>query len=331
MKNKYQRARILIIDRKLSKGRIVKTQELRRLISQAGINVSLRQIEKDLEHMQEDLPIGYAAPISYNSKRKGYYYTDPDFTIQALGLKSEDVIALLFYAKTLEQYKGFKIFENILRAVEKVIDNSGMAKETKKLIANRTLIQTEKTQISKGIEFIEPILKAILEKQKIDFDYKKFDDLNFSKRTLSPILLKEDKNYWYVIGVTEDKKSFTTYALDRMSNLIITNKYFTVSLFDADTYFKYSFGVTVSEDNPTKIVLSFTPFQGNYLKALPIHETQEIIKDNEKELRISVIVKPSYEFFSKILSYGEDVKVVSPKSIVREVKKQIRASLQRYN
>ncbi len=126
MKNKYQRARILIIDRELSKGILVKTQKLQKLISQAGIAVSTRQIEKDIEHMQEDLPVGYSAPIAYDKRRKGFYYSDPEFTTQALGLKTEDVMALLFYAKTLEQYKGFEIFENVLNAIEKVIDNSGM-------------------------------------------------------------------------------------------------------------------------------------------------------------------------------------------------------------
>ncbi len=175
------------------------------------------------------------------------------------------------------------------------------------------MIQTEKTIVSKGIDFIEPILKAILEKQIINFDYKKFSDLSYSKKILLPILLKEDKNYWYVIGISENKKLPTTYALDRMKNLIITNKNFVPPSFNANEYFKYSFGITVSDEEPIKIVLSFTTYQGNYIKALPIHETQEIITDNEKELRISVIVKPSYEFYSKILSYGDCARVISPR------------------
>ena len=239
-------------------------------------------------------------------------------------------MALLFYAKTLEQYKGFEIFENVLNAIEKVIDNSGMAIETKNEIANRTLIQTEKTIVSKGIDFIEPILKAILEKQIINFDYKKFSDLSYSKKILLPILLKEDKNYWYVIGISENKKLPTTYALDRMKNLIITNKNFVPPSFNANEHFKYSFGITVSDEEPIKIVLSFTTYQGNYIKALPIHETQEIITDNEKELRISVIVKPSYEFYSKILSYGDCARVISPRSVVKDIKQQLEAAYKNY-
>lgn len=330
MKTKYQRARVLIIDRELSKRDYVKTKNLKSVIAGEGIKVTLRTIQKDLEQMHEDPPIGYAAPISFDSKRKAYYYTNRDFTIQAFGLNTEDIMTLLFYAKTLEQYNGFKIFEDILRTIEKVIDSFSFAKRTKDLIANRTLLQTEKVPIIHGIEFIEPIIKAIIEEQEIIFDYKKFEDTNPKKRRIAPILLKEDKNFWYIIGITESKKSPTTYALDRISNLVVTNKYFSPPTFDANNYFKYSFGITVSEEKPIEIILSFHPFQGNYIKAVPIHGTQKVIKDNKSELRISVKVKPSYEFYSKILSYGEDVKVISPKVIVNEIKRHIQATAQRY-
>jgi len=330
MKTKHQRARIQIIDRELSKHDFVKTSDLERIIACELLPVTCRTIQKDIELMQEDPPMGYAAPIEKNTKKKAYYYKDPNFTIQAFGLKTEDIMTLLFYARTLEQYKGYKIFEDILKTIEKVIDNFYIAKKTKESIANRTLLQTEKVTIIKGIEFIEPIIKSIIEKQEIIFDYRKFDDSCPTQRTLAPILLKEDKNYWYVIGMVNDKNLPTTFALDRISNLLVTNSYFTPPLFDAENYFKYSFGITVSDKNPVEIILSFNPFQGNYIKALPIHETQKIIKDNNKELRVSVKVKPSYEFYSKILSYGANVKVISPKSIVNEVKLQIKETYQSY-
>lgn len=330
MKNKHQWARIRIIDRELCKHDRVKTKDLVKIIAEEVIEVKQRTIEKDIELMKEDSLVGFSAPIEFDSKKKAYFYKDPDFTIQAFGLKSEDIMALQFYAKTFEQYKGIKIFEDILKAIERVIDNISIAKKIKESIANKTLFQTEKVLLIKGIELIEPLMKAIIEEQEIRFDYRKFQDPNPQKRILSPIFLKEDKNFWYVIGVLDGKNSLSTFALDRISNLVVTNKYFTPPAFDTKEYFKYSFGITVSEEKPIKIILSFKPYQGNYIKALPIHETQEVIKDSNKELRISVVVKPSYEFYSKILSYGEDVKVILPKSIAIKVKNKHSLASQRY-
>jgi predicted DNA-binding transcriptional regulator YafY len=331
MKTKHPRARIQIIDRELSKNKFVRTKDLKKIISNETLPITQRTIQKDIELMKENRPVGYAAPIGYNSKKKAYYYTDTDFTIQAFGLKEEDIMALIFYAKTLEQYRGVKIFKDILTAIEKVLENFDLAKKTREVIMNRTLLQTEKIIPIKGVEFIEKIIKAILANQKIIFDYKKFDSETTKRRTLSPVMLKEEKHFWYVIGILDDKQTLTTFALDRMSNLFVTNQYFKQIPFDPELYFKHSLGVTVEEKNPIEVVLSFKVLQGNYIKTLPIHESQKILKDNEKELQISIQVKPTYEFYSKILGYGSDVKVISPRSVAKEVKQRLQAALKNYN
>lgn len=330
MKTKHLIARIQIIDKELSQNKYVKTKDLVRIIAKETLPVTRRTIQKDIELMKEESKVGYSAPIAYDSKKRAYYYTDPNFTIQAFGLKEEDIMALLFYAKTLEQYKGVKIFKDILIAIEKVLENFDMAKKTRKAIMNRTLMQTEKIISIKGVEFIEKILKAIVANQKIIFDYTKFESEPTKSRILAPILLKEDRHYWYVIGALEGKDTLTTFALDRMSNLVVTNQYFNPIPFDSELYFKHSLGITVAEKIPVEVVLSFKAFQGNYIKTLPIHETQKILKDNEKELRISIQVKPTYEFYSKILGYGSDVKVISPRSVAKEIKQQLHTALKNY-
>lgn len=332
MYSNNQRGRIEIINSVLASKEYVKTKKIVEIIqNELDISFSPRTIQKDIELMKRTWPYGYNAPIEWDKKKKAYYYSDRNFTIQAFGLKEEDVKALLFYAKTLEQFKGIKIFESILIAIEKVIDRLNTIDKMKDSFSNRNILLTERIPICKGIEFIEPIITAIIKNQKITFDYTKFGEETAQMRTLDPILLKEDKNFWYVLGILNEKKSLTTFALDRISNLIVTNRSYKPKSFDADNYFKHSFGITVSEKKPIRIILAFSRFQGNYIKSVPIHSTQKIITDNKSELRISVIVKPSYEFYSKILSYGGDVKVISPKTIVSEVKRHIQAAFQLYN
>lgn len=135
---------------------------------------------------------------------------------------------------------------------------------------------------------------------------------------------------WYMIGSIDGKKLVTTFAVDRISNIRIVNKRIRKIQFDPKTYFKYSFGVTVSEADPIEVILSFTPQQGNYLKTLPIHETQNIKVDNDDEFRISIKVQPSYEFYSKILSYGNSVRVISPKSVMIRLKETLQKTLALY-
>lgn len=330
MKSKQQRARIIIIDQELSRNKYVKTRDLLDKIATEAVPVRLRTIQKDIELMKDGSLLGYNAPIKYDDHKKAYYYTNSDFTISKLGLLVDDMMALLFYERTLEQYQGIRIFDGILKAVSKVIKNSDITPKIKNIAADRTILQLEKIPLIKGIEYIEPILNAIVDNLKIEIYYKKFQDTEPTKRVLSPVLIKEDKNYWYVLGYTEGKNTLTTFALDRISEFKCTGLHFSPCIFNFTNYFKYSFGITVSEKKPILIKLSFTPHQGNYLKALPLHETQKIIRDTDKELTISIKIKPSYEFYSKILSYGADVRLISPVTVVKTIKALLNSTIQQY-
>ena len=330
MKSKYQKGRIEVIDRELSKKNWVKTSELRDIVNdELDINITTRTIQKDLEYMLSSPPMGYGAPIKKDTKNKGYCYTDRNFSIRSFGLRKEDINALLFYSKTLNQYQGIKIFEDIAKAIEKVLDKFKIRAEVKELIKSRIIVQAERMPPIKGHEYIQVIAEALQERKYIEFTYNPFGKSK-SKRVLAPCLIKEDLHLWYVLGFIEGKDTPTTFALDRMSDLKLIDKTFDSIDFNSHEYFKYSFGVTVIGNKPIKVILSFTPQQGNYIKALPIHPTQQIIKDNSKELKVSVMVKPSYEFYSKILGYGEGVKVVSPPAIVKEVKETLKLVLKSY-
>lgn len=330
MKTKYQWARMQIIDRELNKHDLVKTKDLVKIIKrELDIPVSSRTIQKDLEQMQEEPPMGFTAPIGKDVIKKAYFYKEP-FTIRAFGLKEEHINALLFYSKTIHQYHEYKIFSDIAIAIEKVLNSAKIMPGLRKLVKSRVIIQTEKALPIKGHEYIPVITQALEENKKISFEYRPFGKKS-SQRKLSPCLLKEDKHMWYILGILEGQNFPRTFALDRIFSLVILEENFEPYNFNHEEYFKYSFGITVLDVDPTEVILSFSPSQGNYLKALPIHWSQNIIKDNNREFRISLQVKPSYEFYAKVLSYGASVKVIKPKAIADEVKKLIRNNLLRYS
>jgi hypothetical protein len=55
------------------------------------------------------------------------------------------------------------------------------------------------------------------------------------------------------------------------------------------------------------VINSFTSFQGRFVKSLPLHPSQEIIKDDEEEDRliIQLNVYPTFGLVMQILSYGK--------------------------
>ena len=194
---KHPLGRYLIIDRELNRKEWVKTRELKRIIEEElSIVVSERTINDDIIAMREDPLLGYEAPIEIDTKRKAYFYTDPNYTIKAFKLREGDINALMFYAKTLSLYKEYDVFKDFANAIDKVLDAVKIRKNIKEAAKSRSIIQTEKGHSNKGNEFISMLIQALEENREIEISYKKFGRENISRRKLQPYFLKEDKFRW---------------------------------------------------------------------------------------------------------------------------------------
>ncbi|MGV3612246.1 MAG: helix-turn-helix transcriptional regulator [Fluviicola sp.] len=295
-----------------------------------GIEVEYRTIQNDLQNLKDDPTIlGYELNIEYDTRsRKWFSDNIPKEIFTLLELKDGEVTALLFYAKTMSQYSEYPFFKELSIAIRKVLDSANISDNLKQLFEAKSL-ETEKHLPVEGVELIPDILQAIHFRKEITIDYKKHDH-ELKTHVIRPILLKEDKKLWYVVGIKPDHDHKTTFALDRIMSIELTDNEFEPIEFNSEDYFKYSFGITVPEDDPVKVILSFDPLQGNYIRTLPIHSTQEILTDNENEFRIQVTVRPSYEFYSTIRSYGEAVKVIEPEFVSNEILKSLINTVELY-
>lgn len=323
---KHPFGRYQIIDRELCRKDWVKTKELVEIIEEElSINVSNKTVNNDINAMRFDKLLGYYAPIEDDPKNKAYYYSDKNYTIKAFGLKDGDINALKFFANTLNQYKDYEVFKDFSNAIEKVLDAVKIRSGLNNFEKAKRVVQTEQTPKLTGGELIPQIVQALDENRLVKFEYQKFDGSESKWITIEPHLLKEDRHRWYVIGKLEKYPDpTTTYALDRMTSVQLLEDKFTPVDFDFEEYYRFSFGITVPKDDPIEVILSFTPKQGKYLKTLKIHPTQFELIDNDKEYRISINVKPTWEFYEEILGYGNTVQILSPIPVIHEFKEKIK-------
>lgn len=298
----------------------------------SGIDTSYRTIQKDLQDLKDDpLIFGRDLNIKFDPRKKKWRSDGiPKEIFSLLELEDGEVTALLFYAKTVNQYREYPLFKEMSEAIRKVIDSANISDNLKQLFESNTLLETEKHEPLKGVELIPDILQSIYHRKKIFVEYQKFDRDDVKTHEVKPILLKEDKQMWYIICKNVKYDSFMILALDRIVSITETEEIFEPIAFNSEEHFRYSFGITVSEEDPIDVIISFTPMQGNYLRILPIHTTQQILMDNEFEFRIQIKVIPSYEFFSKIRSYGGQAQIISPETIRKEFQISLTNTLSLY-
>ena len=173
-----------------------------------------------------------------------------------------------------------------------------------------------------GTENLYGLLHAIKNKLAIKFSYLKFWEDKVSQRLVEPYGLKEFKNRWYVLAKDSKDGGVKSFALDRLSDLEFTNSTFEIPYdYNLEESYRYCFGIISPDDeHPQEIVLSFNPFQGKYIKTLPLHETQQVLIDNENELQVKLYLCITYDLVMELLSYGDNMMVLQPNSLADEIK-----------
>lgn len=176
------------------------------------------------------------------------------------------------------------------------------------------------------------LLHAIKNKLQIKFSYQKFWEDEITQRTAEPYALKEFKNRWYILAKDSKDGNIKSFALDRLTNLEITNRTFeSPRTYNIEESYRYCFGIiSPTEEEPQEIILSFDPFQGKYIKTLPLHDTQQVLADTEDELQIKLKLCVTHDLIMELLSYGHNLKVLQPKSLIEEIKKAHEKAFKQY-
>lgn len=183
-----------------------------------------------------------------------------------------------------------------------------------------------------GTEHLYGLLHAIKNKLQIKFTYQKFWEEELSRRLVEPYALKEFKNRWYIMAKDSKDNNIKSFALDRLTNLEITNQsYQYPDNYSIEQSYRYCFGIiSPNDEKPQDIILSFEPFQGKYIKTLPLHSTQQVLVDNDQEMKIKLKLCLTHDLLMELLSYGDNMKVIEPKSLVDQIKQAHEKAYRQY-
>ena len=186
-------------------------------------------------------------------------------------------------------------------------------------------------EVPSARQFLSPLISALKEKATITFGYSPLSRTGAPKKvTLEPYFLKIFKLRWYVTGRNVAEGTIKTYALDRMTDLVLMDRTFTPATdFDPDEYFRYSFGIVFSQGEPKRVVLRTDLRQAKYFRALPLHPSQsEMVSDTYSIFSFTLRLTP--DLVAELLSYGPNVTVLSPPELRAMMTQSLRESLSNY-
>lgn len=161
--------------------------------------------------------------------------------------------------------------------------------------------------------------KAIVNKRKVNIHYHSLFENKVIDVELCPYHLLYNQRAWYVLGLSSLHKNIRTFKLNRIRELKNTEKCFlNGGEFDLYEYLGRAWSM-IPEGKIYHIKLRFLPRVAHNVTEVQWHSTQKVSYNGDGSANIEFRVDGLGEIIWWILSYGDQVQVLAPKTLRNKV------------
>lgn len=179
--------------------------------------------------------------------------------------------------------------------------------------------------VPSGGENLEKVFKAMSDSKKLEVDHLKYEKPELKHFSIEPYCAVLHNQRWYVLGKLDNGKLYT-FSIDRMKKVVISDKRFVMDEgFSTSAYFDDIIGIYNSGRPKEKVIFRAFGTEPAYLRDLPLHHSQKEIGSGDGYSDFMIEVRPNNELIALLLYKRERIKVLSPASIVEEMKAAVSA------
>lgn len=281
--------RYTLLIEKINIGTFPPFSELKDFLEDHGFTISPRTLQRDIEQIRNE----FCIEILYNRSRNGYY------------IDKENSNNLEPFIKFLEIAGTGEIISDTLRDGKEVLNYMSFESEGS----------------LRGIENLKDLVHAVKNHRKVKFTHENYFKGTKKQIALNPYHLKEYQNRWYVYGSLEGTTTFRTFGIDRITELrVLADKFKPDSKINPVKIFGEVIGLTYSFSKIEEVDIWLSSQQVKYVESLPFHHTQRFIETNKDGAILRINVRLNFELTQKIMTLGDNAKVLKPQVLVDEVK-----------
>lgn len=181
-------------------------------------------------------------------------------------------------------------------------------------------------------DHLSTVLEAMKSNNMLHITFKAFTMKEPKRFLVEPYCVKMSAQRWYMLARNTEHKNLRLYSLDRIEAVEISNTRFVLpDDFNAKDYFAEFFGIVLDESVPLQtIILRADKYHQNYMRTLPLHPTQREIFACDDYADFELKLRPTYDFYMKLMSFGNMIKVLEPKNLQEEICKWLENTIEMY-
>lgn len=291
-------------------------------------SVKKRQVYDDIIFMESAQGWSIELQRKKDGRNVYFHYTNKHYSINQSPLNQVELSQIKEVLLTLSRFQGMPQFEWVQDISGRLqgLSHGGLAVVGK-------IIDFEQNQFLHGLDLIADLFNAIHNKRVLEIVYAPFKENKELTYIFHPYYLKQYNLRWFLFGQTTDMEKLTNLALDRIVSLKeVPEIYKTNTTIDFNEHFDDIIGVSIPTNaSPEKIVLLVSNALLPYIQTKPIHGSQKAPKSTDLGSMIELNLIVNYELISKLLSFGDGIKVLEPEHLTNSIKEKIENMLKSYS
>ncbi len=325
-KNKTQIQRLIFVDRAIREG--MKRGKLANCKTiAAAYEVSYKSIMRDIDYLKNQCD----APIRYDPKRYGFYFTEENYQLPAINISESDLFAIYIARKAMEQHKNTPIYRKLLSVFSKIEESLPERISISPAWVDNRISVFSDFQTSIDPQVWDTVAEALHHFRRLQITYLKPGTKKATCREVDPYHTVSFHGEWYLIGFCHLRKEIRVFAVSRIKQAKRQNNIFTIpDDFNFESFTDSHFGIfSGSQQHDVKI--HFSAAHAPYVLEREWHPSQTIKKRKDGSLILSFSTNHLFEVKRWILSWGSGVEVLAPEELRTDIHREIQKALQAYD
>ena len=279
--------------------------------------VSTKTILRDIDFLRDQL----GAPVKYDARKRGYYYSDPVYMLPSVAMSEGELLALMVGTQALYGLRGTPIADQlklVLGKLSEVLPDE-ISLRPLELFSNFSFSSPPSLPLKSGTW--ETVIKALLSKRQMEIIY------HGKVSRIHPLHIANLQGEWYLFVRFFDYDNFRQISMGRIEEAKLLDKRVNSSGFDPEVFLSDTLYRFAGDNEPFSVTLLFDTEVSDAVLEREWHPNQKTEELPDGRVRLTFSAKGRIEVKRWILAWGRHCSVESPSWLKTMLNEEIQAML----
>jgi predicted DNA-binding transcriptional regulator YafY len=314
--------RLQTIHHEIKEGRSPNTSSLARQLS-----VSSKTVQRDIDYLRDELE----APIEFRREENGYAYSRDDYVLPFLPVDGQDLFSIGVAAQVLALLGGTPLARSLRSCYERLARLMPPAVRLRPEIVREKLALRAMAFRPVREETWQAVSEALQKGVALSIRYRRPGEGPGEPRVIRPYAFVLAGRDWMVLAEDQSQSQIKNFYLARIESARPTGERYAIPKdFDAEKFFRNTFGLFVGKGRAFRFRVRFSPEVSDEVREMVWHPRQKIETGPDGEAILELPAESLREARRFILAYGRHAEARSPPDHVEDLRDELAAMSRAY-